>query len=313
MKIKIDITKNISHQFKDCIGGIELSNGFIIDPEFGTDQAKSVYTVFPGDLELYHFGLTRFKQPLELHTTNPTDSKWLLIHINLSRFSQTKKVGNETIFFHRNLPIGILFCGPGLIMDTVIPKDVETEVLSIRFRRDFVKSYLPEMYKLIDLDRHIAYEDIDQQLGELLTQIIENIENKLSCHAHLLAFLNAFFNKISKHERPMHIDKLHPDDLKQIIEISTELRNPLDKNVPSLQELSIKAHMGMTKFKDSFKLVFGLAPLQYRNRIRMEYAREELLKKNKTASELSYELGYAHPSNFTSAFKRHFGKLPSAY
>lgn len=70
--------------------------------------------------------------------------------------------------------------------------------------------------------------------------------------------------------------------------------------------------MGVTKFKESFKLVFGLAPLQYRNRIRMEYAREELMHQRKTASELSYELGYAHPSNFTATFKQYFGKLPSA-
>lgn len=71
--------------------------------------------------------------------------------------------------------------------------------------------------------------------------------------------------------------------------------------------------MGITKFKESFKMVFGLAPLQYRNRIRMEYAREELMNKKQTVSELSYALGYSHPSNFTAAFKRFYGKLPSSF
>ena len=92
MKIKIDITKNVNHQFHDYIGGEKLSNGFIINPEFGTNRAKSIYLEFPGNLELYHFGSTQFKEPIEMHTSNPVDSKWLLIHMNLSRFSQKKKV-----------------------------------------------------------------------------------------------------------------------------------------------------------------------------------------------------------------------------
>ena len=108
------------------------------------------------------------------------------------------------------------------------------------------------------------------------------------------------------------MDSLHPDDLRQIMRIATALRDPLEPKVPALPDLAQRASMGVTTFKDAFKLVFGQAPLQYRNRIRMEYAREELLHQRKTASELSYELGYSHPSNFTAAFKRHFGKLPSA-
>ncbi len=312
MKININISHNINHQFKESLGGEELSNGFIIDPEIGTNQARSIYIEFPGRLELYHFGSTRFKEPLEMNTINPIDSEWLLIHINLSRFSQEKKVGNETVLFQRNLPIGILFCGPGLEMNTTIPQGIETEVLSIRFHKEFIHSYLPDIDKTIDLKRPIAYEDIDLKLAESLTLVLEDMDNKLACHALVLELLNYFFRKLSNHSRTNNVDLLHPEDLKRILEISTILRNPIADKIPSLDELSKKAHMGKTKFKDSFKLVFGLAPLQYHNRIRMEYAKEELLKKSKNSSELSYELGYAHPSNFTAAFKRFFGILPSS-
>lgn len=313
MKIDISISDNVNRQFKDKMGGQELKNGFIVDPDIGTNNAKCIYIEFPGNLELYHFGSTQFKEPIEMHTTNPADSDWLLIHINLSKFSQQKKVGDDTIFFQRNLPIGILFCGPGLEMNTLIPPGIETEVLSIRFNKAFIISYLADTRKSIDINRHIAYEDIDDVLSTALVHILKSMNNKLSCHAHLLNFLDHFFDKISKHQRPRGIDKLHPADLRRILEVSSLLRNPLDDSVPSLEELSKRAHMGITKFKESFKLVFGLAPLQYRKRIRMEYAREMLLNKKKTVSELSYELGYSHPSNFTAAFKRFFGRLPSSF
>ena len=70
--------------------------------------------------------------------------------------------------------------------------------------------------------------------------------------------------------------------------------------------------MGTTKFKVLFKQLFGNAPRQYRNKIRMEYAREELVARRKTPTEMSHELGYSHPSNFTIAYKKYFDKLPSA-
>ncbi len=93
---------------------------------------------------------------------------------------------------------------------------------------------------------------------------------------------------------------------------STHLRNPLARTAPTLTELAAIANMGITKFKTSFKQLFGSAPIQYRNKIRMEFAREEIVSRRKTPTQISYDLGYAHPSNFTTAYKKHFGELPSS-
>ena len=71
------------------------------------------------------------------------------------------------------------------------------------------------------------------------------------------------------------------------------------------------ADMGATKFKKLFKQVFGCAPKQFHFKIKMDYAQKELAYKNRSSSELSYELGYSHPSKFTVAYKKHFGILPS--
>lgn len=313
MKLTIDISKNFNHQFQHYMGGKALPNGFVIDPAYGSDEAKAIFLELPAQLELYHFGLTRFKEPIEMHSWNPSDSAWLFIHINLSLSSQKKRVNAESIYFQRKLPIGILFCGPGLEMHTVIPAGVPSEVLSIRFPRDFVQTYLPEISQAPILNRPVAYEDIDDELDQILTLIISNMDNKLMCHAQLLKFLHAFFHKISRHQSPQAVKKIHPEDLKHIMAVSSLLRNPTDNSRLTLEELASRAHMGLSKFKESFKLVFGLAPLQYRQRIRMEYAREALMTRRSTATDLSYALGYAHPSNFSSAFKKHFGKLPSDY
>ena len=244
-------------------------------------------------------------------TTNAANSHWFLIHINLAKFAQEKYINHQKVIFQKNLPIGILLYGAGLEMKTTIPAQVESEVIAIRFNKKFLHSYFTAPDKAIDIYRSVAYEDLDDLLYSKLAAVLASMDERLKCHSRLLDFLNAFFLKLAKHEKPSTIERLHASDLNLIIKASVSLRDPLETQVPSLNELADAAGMGITKFKESFKLVFGKPPMQYRNRIRMEYAQEALQKKLKTASELSYELGYTHPSNFTAAYKRYFGVLPS--
>jgi AraC-like DNA-binding protein len=95
------------------------------------------------------------------------------------------------------------------------------------------------------------------------------------------------------------------------MKVSVHLRNPTKNDIPSVEELASMANMSLTKFKNAFKQVFGKPPYTYRHRIRMEYAHQMLVKGNMSPTQLSFKLGYTHPSNFTAAYKKHFGKLPS--
>ena len=104
---------------------------------------------------------------------------------------------------------------------------------------------------------------------------------------------------------------MHSEDLKKLFVAAAHLRNPISKDTPSIEELATIAQMGKTKFKRLFKQLFGSAPFQYRNKIRMEFAKEDLLSGKTTPTEMSYTLGYAHPSNFTAAYKKYFNELPS--
>ncbi|MDF9799022.1 hypothetical protein OKW21_004285 [Catalinimonas alkaloidigena] len=55
------------------------------------------YVEFPGQPELYHFGLTEFKVPVDLKSVSPTDTDWFVIHINLSRVRKIKEVNGNKI------------------------------------------------------------------------------------------------------------------------------------------------------------------------------------------------------------------------
>lgn len=311
MNVELNITKNLKNQFQHYFKLKEVNGEYFIDPTIGSGQSMK-FVDFPGQMEFYHFNKSYFKIPVQMKSINPIDSEWFLIHINLSKTKQQKSVGDESIEFHKHLPIGLLLYGPGLEIDTKLPPNIEMELATIHFHRSFLDTYFENWKDSIDISKNLVYEDLDFKLENALHKALFSIRNKIECHANVLHFMNLFFEKIRAHSRTTHHESLHSEDVKYLFKASAYLRNPLATSTPTLDELASIANMGITKFKSSFKQLFGSAPIQYRNRIRMEFAREEIMSRRKTPTEISYDLGYAHPSNFTTAYKKHFGELPSS-
>jgi len=311
LNIELNITENLKRQFEYFFKLEEVNGEYFLNSEIGGGGGME-FLNFPGKMEFYHFKKSYFKIPINMKSVNPIDTDWFLIHINLSKTKQQKKIKDDVIDFQKHLPIGLLFYGPGLEIDTQLPPNIEMELASIHFHRSFLDTYFKNWKDTIDTSKNIIYEDLDYQLENVLYKALASIRNKIECHSNVLNFMKLFFEKISTHSKITRCENLHSTDIKGLFKASVFLRNPLDKAIPSLEELASIATMGTTKFKTAFKQLFGSAPIQYRNKIRMEFAREEIMSKRKTPSEISYDLGYSHPSNFTIAYKKFFGKLPSS-
>lgn len=61
----------------------------------------------------------------------------------------------------------------------------------------------------------------------------------------------------------------------------------------------------------TFRLVTGMALHQYRRQLRVRNGLERICESDQTLSGVAVDLGYAHHSHFTSAFRREFGCTPS--
>lgn len=72
---------------------------------------------------------------------------------------------------------------------------------------------------------------------------------------------------------------------------------------------------GMSKyhFLRVFRELVGATPLDYRNTIRLEHAKELLQEENLSIEEVGALTGYTSASYFSSAFKRKFGVSPKQY
>lgn len=311
MDIQLNIDQNLKNQFEHHFKLKEVNGEYILDSSIGGGQGM-LFLDFPGELEFYHFKKSYFKIPINMKSINPPDSDWLLLHINLSKAKQEKKFDNELIDFQKHLPIGILLYGPGVEISTQLPPKIEMELASIHFSHAFLDTYFDNWRTVIDTTKNLVYEDLDYKLENALYKALASMENKMICHGKVLHFMNLFLKKLSSHSNSTTNRVLHAEDLKNLFVTSAYLRNTMANTIPSIDELASIAKMGKTKFKTSFKQLFGSAPLQYRNKIRMEFAKEEIISRRRTPSEMSYLLGYSHPSNFTAAYKKYFGKLPSS-
>jgi AraC-like DNA-binding protein len=80
---------------------------------------------------------------------------------------------------------------------------------------------------------------------------------------------------------------------------------------PSLPELARHVGLNEVKLKLGFRTLFGTTTFAYLRAQRMELARRLLLQRNLNVTEVAVRVGYANPSKFAAAFRKHFGFPPS--
>ncbi|MEH6308366.1 AraC family transcriptional regulator [Olivibacter sp. CPCC 100613] len=102
--------------------------------------------------------------------------------------------------------------------------------------------------------------------------------------------------------KPADIERLHAVKLF----VQKHLFEPL-----TLKQISREIGLNDFKLKKGFKQLFGCTVFEYLTQCRMEYARQILMDTRSTITEVAYTLGYTDPYNFSKAFRRYFGYLPS--
>lgn len=80
----------------------------------------------------------------------------------------------------------------------------------------------------------------------------------------------------------------------------------------TLSELAKHAALSARSLNTKFRIAFGTSVFEYLKRRRLEFAHETLIQRRMSVSEIAYQVGYGSPANFTTAFRRHFGYVPTA-
>jgi AraC family transcriptional activator of pyochelin receptor len=114
---------------------------------------------------------------------------------------------------------------------------------------------------------------------------------------------------ISRQEGGYEI-RLTPREVARLHELREMLTEAFHEP-PTIAALARLAGMNRTKLQYGFRQLFRTTIFDYCSELRMQRARELLLAGDLNVSQVAHAVGYDHPNNFTAAFKRRFGHLPS--
>lgn len=81
----------------------------------------------------------------------------------------------------------------------------------------------------------------------------------------------------------------------------------------SLIDVASSAGMSVSAFCRIFKQTMGMTCVQWVNQKRIEWARQELLRRDARVSEIAYKVGFSSLSQFNRVFASVLGKAPTVY
>ena len=101
---------------------------------------------------------------------------------------------------------------------------------------------------------------------------------------------------------------------KHDIECLQEAKKIIEKNIArhyTIPEIAREIGFSCSKLKTKFKYLFGMSVYKYREDKRLEKGKLLLENTEQTLKHISRTLGYKYKNNFSTAFKKKFGKTPT--
>lgn len=81
----------------------------------------------------------------------------------------------------------------------------------------------------------------------------------------------------------------------------------------TLAELGRRAHLSPEHLSREFKRAFGLAPMEYLARHRLERAAARLIYGDEPLARIGQDVGYDDANYFSRRFRKQFGMSPREY
>jgi AraC-like DNA-binding protein len=88
---------------------------------------------------------------------------------------------------------------------------------------------------------------------------------------------------------------------------------PQSLGLPSVAWCADQMHLSPNYFGDLVKKETGRPAQEYIQAKLMDVAKEKIFDRNKSVSEVAYELGFKYPQHFTRLFKQRVGQTPNEY
>ncbi len=246
------------------------------------------------------------------------------------RFDQVKNINSLSLQIGDDKSIEEVPLSSGIVLSNSIADlaykvnaGIEDRCINIFFTKEWFKEFIgianTEHFfeKYLSLKTSVLYFEV---LNFDYREIMENIFElkpehpmyKVMLRNRILLLLERFLKNIySKLEYTKKTTLINEKTIKQLMKVEAILANNPLKIAPTITSLARQIFMSETKLKSSFKKLYGYSIYNYYQKNRMLYAKRLLHSKENSVKSVGLLLGFKNLSNFTIAYKKEFGVLPS--
>jgi len=163
---------------------------------------------------------------------------------------------------------------------------------------------------------NVHREPLDSEYRRLMQEVVEVQDNNPMRLAiiqnRIMLLIERFFLRIYERKKNSYFNiPLSKADIDRVMQVEAVLTRDIFEPAPTISQLARMVSISESKLKKDFKMIYGSPVYEYFQKVRMQAAKDKLLAGNHSVKEVAMELGYSNLSNFTIAFKKEFGLLPS--
>ena len=197
-------------------------------------------------------------------------------------------------------------------------KTTHVKGISIFLENEWIEKNLS--HKLTDVFNYLEKVNYFKQFVNARQQRLMNeILNVPSNHPYpnifirsrILRLLDKLLETFLQRDISESPEKINEDDFVTLQKIEIILTKSYEQAFPGIEKLSRLSLMSESKLKKLFKQFFGMGLYEYYQKNRMHMAKEHILSRKYSISEVGTKLGYQNLSNFSTAFRKEFNCLPS--
>src|SRR5688572_24520249 len=256
---------------------------------------------------------------LTLHRRrSPTEPLHCIYNLGLGVVAQGEKqvlLGGESIDY-----------GPGQSMLTTVDLPVVSHVTRASAREPFLGMMLTLDVRFIvqvasemeiprpqrnDTYRSISFEALDAALLDALVRLVKLLGEPILVPRLAPLIQQEITIRLLTGPHGPHLRNLvvagSPDQ--QIAKVVAWLKQHFAQPLQG-DDLADRAHMSPSTFRQHFRALTGLSPLQYQKQLRLQEARQLMLIENLDAGSASVRVGYESASQFSREYSRLFGAPP---
>lgn len=163
---------------------------------------------------------------------------------------------------------------------------------------------------------NVHREPLDSEYRRLMQEVTDveddNPMRLAVIQNRIMLLIERFFLRLYERKKNSYFNiPLSKADIGRVMQVEAVLTKDVFEPAPTISQLARMVSISESKLKKDFKLIYGVPVYEYFQKVRMQAAKDKLLAGGHSVKEVAMELGYSNLSNFTIAFKKEFGLLPS--